>query len=78
MLDDRTVKGEGCFFGGVVSPQGCLLAINCDLCYELLPTLGHSSIPRGVVSLKPSSFLFLGRHDCIVLFTIGRDSIGKV
>ena len=76
MLDDSAVKGECCFFGCVVSTNVFLFAIDLDLCFEPLPTLGHSIIPSGVSRLK-SSFLFW-IHDFIVILIVDWQSIGVI
>ena len=67
-MNDSTVVGECCFFGCVVCTKGFYFAINLDLCFEPLPTLGHSSIPTGVCRCK-SSFLFW-IHQFIVILII--------
>ena len=54
MSDANTVVGDCCFFGCFVCTKVLLFAIYLDLCFELLPTLAHSSIPRGVVHCKSS------------------------
>ena len=59
VLDDSTVKGEGCFFGGIVCTQVFRFAINIDPCYVPLPILGHSIIPSGVCRRQ---FSFLATH----------------
>ena len=76
MVNDSTVVGECCFFGGAVYPKVFLFAINTELCLEPLPSLDHSNVATGVVRFK-CSFLFL-IHDRIVIRIIDGQSIGKI
>ena len=60
MVDDSTVIGECCFFGGLECTKVFLFAFvinsDCDYCFELLSTNLLSSIPTGV-SRRYCSFL---------------------
>ena len=83
MLDDGTVNGEGCFFGGVVCTNGCgvstkifLFAINSDPCLEPLPTVVHSLILSGVCRYKSSFLCWI--HDIIVILITDGESIGII